>query len=291
MGRIITTGTFDGLHLGHMELLEQMKGFGGRHGLEPMVVTFDRHPLTEIAPQRVPGLLLLPTVRNRKLRAAGVEVVEIPFDALMRGVSASEWMALLRRDYDAEALMLGYDNTFGSDGATMNVADYRRLGTSHGLEILTASVVPGVSSSAIRKAIAEGRIGDADGMLGYDWEIPGRVVHGRGMGRNLGFPTANIATDPRLQLPANGVYASTVTLDDGSSFRAVTNVGRRPTFGENGPVSIETHLLGFNGDIYGRRLSLRPLAFLRGEQRFDSLDSLKKQIAADVEETLSLKNT
>lgn len=288
MGRIVTTGTFDGLHLGHVELLKSMQLWGEARGLRPLIVTFDRHPLTEIAPERVPGLLMLPDERNARLRDMGFDVEEMPFDARMRRITAAQWMDMLQSVFDARTIVLGYDNTFGSDGISMDIQGYVALGRELGIEVLSAPMVEGISSSAIRKALAETRIGDADKMLGYSWQIAGRVVHGRGMGRNLGFRTANLAVDPRLQLPACGVYASVAIFPDGHEFPAVTNIGRRPTFDDNGTVSLESHIIGFSGDLYGETIRLRLIRYLRGEKKFDTIAELKNSIATDVAQTMKL---
>lgn len=287
MGNIVTTGTFDGIHRGHVELLQTLVSEARSHGGEPVAVTFDRHPLAVIAPARAPHMLMLPGARNARLREYGVKVVELHFDEAMRSMTAGEWMILLHGRYDADTLVLGYDNTFGCDGVDLSLRDYEILGQRNGLKVLTAPMVPGVSSSAIRKALATGDIEGANAMLGYDWALDGPVVQGRRMGRYIGFRTANLAVDPRLQLPAPGVYATEVTMPDGSLMTGVTNIGVRPTFDDNGSVSVETHIPGYEGNLYGSRITVRPVRRLRDEVRFDTVPSLKEQIAKDVNEALA----
>lgn len=287
MGNIVTTGTFDGIHRGHVELLQTLVSEARSHGGEPVAVTFDRHPLAVIAPARAPHMLMLPGARNARLREYGVKVVELHFDEAMRSMTAGEWMSLLHDRYDADTLVLGYDNTFGCDGVDLSLRDYEILGQRNGLKVLTAPMVPGVSSSAIRKALATGDIEGANAMLGYDWALDGPVVQGRRMGRYIGFRTANLAVDPRLQLPAPGVYATEVTMPDGSLRTGVTNIGVRPTFDDNGSVSVETHIPGYEGNLYGSRITVRPVRRLRDEVRFDTVPSLKEQIAKDVNEALA----
>lgn len=287
MGNIVTTGTFDGIHRGHVELLQTLVSEARSHGGEPVAVTFDRHPLAVIAPARAPHMLMLPGARNARLREYGVKVVELHFDEAMRSMTAGEWMRLLHDRYDADTLVLGYDNTFGCDGVDLSLRDYEILGQRNGLKVLTAPMVPGVSSSAIRKALATGDIEGANAMLGYDWALDGPVVQGRRMGRYIGFRTANLAVDPRLQLPAPGVYATEVTMPDGSLMTGVTNIGVRPTFDDNGSVSVETHIPGYEGNLYGSRITVRPVRRLRDEVRFDTVPSLKEQIAKDVNEALA----
>lgn len=286
MGSIITTGTFDGIHRGHVELLRTLVSEGEARGEEAVVVTFDRHPLAVIAPARAPHMLLLPEERDKRLEKYGVKVEELHFDENMRNLSAGDWMRQMRDRYGAKALVLGYDNTFGRDGADLSLRDYELLGRDNGLEVISAPLVPGVSSSEIRKALAAGDIAAANGMLGYDWSVRGLVVHGRRMGRHLGFRTANMAVDPRLQLPAPGVYATYVTLPDGSFTPGVTNIGVRPTFDDNGAVSIETHIPGFEGDIYGKIIGITPVKRIRDEIRFESIPELKKRIESDIREAL-----
>lgn len=287
MGNIVTTGTFDGIHRGHVKLLQTLVSEARSHGGEPVAVTFDRHPLAVIAPARAPHMLMLPGARNARLREYGVKVVELHFDEAMRSMTAGEWMRLLHDRYDADTLVLGYDNTFGCDGVDLSLRDYEILGQRNGLKVLTAPMVPGVSSSAIRKALATGDIEGANAMLGYDWTLDGPVVQGRRMGRYIGFRTANLAVDPRLQLPAPGVYATEVTMPDGSLMTGVTNIGVRPTFDDNGSVSVETHIPGYEGNLYGSRITVRPVRRLRDEVRFDTVPSLKEQIAKDVNEALA----
>lgn len=287
MGNIITTGTFDGIHRGHVELLHTLVSEAGRRGGEAVVVTFDRHPLAVIAPTRAPHMLTLPGERNARLRSYGVTVEETHFDETMRSMNAEEWMRLLHCSYGADTLLLGYDNTFGCDGVDLSMRDYEMLGVRNGLEVLCAPMVPGVSSSAIRRALAAGDIDGANRMLGYEWAMRGNVVQGRRMGRYIGFRTANLAVDPRLQLPRPGVYATEVTLPDGSVMPGVTNIGVRPTFDDCGAVSVETHIPGFDGNLYGERIIVKPVKRLRAEERFDTIPSLQEQIARDINEALA----
>lgn len=283
MKSIVTTGTFDGIHRGHRLLLDRLEAAGAERGLEPVVVTFDRHPLAVIAPQRAPLLLMLPDVRDSILRDRyGLRVDRVAFDDTMRALTAARWMEHLRDTYAAAAVMIGYDNTFGCDGSSMSVADYERIGAALGMEVLEAPVLAGISSSAARKALARGDIDTVNDMLGYSWTLSGPVVHGQRMGRKIGFRTANMEANPQLQLPAPGVYCTEVILPDGTRRPGVTNIGRRPTFDRDGAMSVETHIPVFDQDIYGQRITIRPLRFLRTERRFDSVDDLRNQIRDDI---------
>lgn len=291
MDRIVTTGTFDGLHRGHRLLLESLRMEGERRGWKPVVVTFDRHPLAMINPARAPHILMLPGERDAHLRDLGFEVAEVHFDEEMRRLTAEAWMRRLRDEYGAKGVMLGYDNTFGSDGTDLGIRDYEELGRGMGIEVLSCGVEPGVSSSDIRRALAAGDIAGANAMLGYDWTLRGNVVHGREMGRDIGFRTANLSVDPRLQLPGRGVYATMVTMPDGTELPAVTNIGMRPTFGEQGPVSVETHIPGFAGDLYGAELCIRPVTKIRDEERFKTIGDLRLGIERDVARSLEILNS
>ena len=291
MDRIVTTGTFDGLHRGHRLLLESLRMEGARRGWKPVVVTFDRHPLAMINPARAPHILMLPGERDARLRDLGFEVAEVHFDEEMRRLTAGEWMRRLRDEYGARVVMLGYDNTFGSDGTDLGIRDYEELGRGMGVEVLGCGVEPGVSSSDIRRALAAGDITGANAMLGYDWTLRGNVVHGREMGRDIGFRTANLSVDPRLQLPGRGVYATLVMMPDGTELPAVTNIGMRPTFGEQGPVSVETHIPGFAGDLYGAELCIRPVTKIRDEERFKTIGDLRLGIERDVARSLEILNS
>ena len=291
MDRIVTTGTFDGLHRGHRLLLESLRMEGERRGWKPVVVTFDRHPLAMINPARAPHILMLPGERDARLRNLGFEVAEVHFDEEMRRLTAGEWMRRLRDEYGARGVMLGYDNTFGSDGTDLGIRDYEELGRGMGVEVLSCGVEPGVSSIDIRHALAVGDIAGANAMLGYDWTLRGNVVHGREMGRDIGFRTANLSVDPRLQLPGRGVYATMVTMPDGTDLPAVTNIGMRPTFGEQGPVSVETHIPGFAGDLYGAELCIRPVTKIRDEERFKTIGDLRLGIERDVARSLEILNS
>lgn len=291
MDRIVTTGTFDGLHRGHRLLLESLRMEGERRGWKPVVVTFDRHPLAMINPARAPHILMLPGERDARLRDLGFEVAEVHFDEEMRRLTAEAWMRRLRDEYGAKGVMLGYDNTFGSDGTDLGIRDYEELGRGMGMEVLSCGVEPGVSSSDIRRALAAGDIAGANAMLGYDWTLRGNVVHGREMGRDIGFRTANLSVDPRLQLPGRGVYATMVTMPDGTELPAVTNIGMRPTFGEQGPVSVETHIPGFAGDLYGAELCIRPVTKIRDEERFKTIGDLRLGIERDVARSLEILNS
>lgn len=278
----VTTGTFDGVHPGHREVVKHLREMAEQRGLQPVAVTFDRHPLQVIAPARAPKMICTADERDRMLRDLGVEVHRVTFDEDLRRLTARNWLERLRDTLGMRLLVTGYDHTFGSDGLGMSLADYRQLGAETGVEIEPAPLVKGFSSSAIRRALATGDMQETSRLLGRPFTLEGKVIEGNRLGRTIGYPTANLLTAPGLQLPQHGVYAAMATLGDGRRFPAVVNVGTRPTVTPDGSISIEAHLIGLHEEIYGKNLRIEFLARLRDERRFPSLDSLQLQIAADL---------
>lgn len=281
---------FDGVHTGHRYLLEQLRREGERRGLEPMAVTFANHPLEVVCPERAPLLLTSPEEKTALIRAGGIErVVCLPFDEELRGTSAGDFLRLLRERYGVAAMLMGFNNRFGHD-APRDFGAYSALGAAQGVEIVPASeyrpegtaVAP--SSTAIRTALAEGRPEDAAAMLGRPYALTGRVVHGRQLGRRLGFPTANVEVAPWRRLPQPGVYAARC-----GGYPAMVNIGRRPTVdAPEAPVWVEAHIIGLpeGTNLYGREVTLEFTRRLRGERRFASVEELAAQLRADRENVL-----
>ncbi|MDE7110092.1 MAG: riboflavin biosynthesis protein RibF, partial [Muribaculaceae bacterium] len=209
-----------------------------------------------------------------------------PFNEDMRSTTAYEWMRLLHDSYGVRLLVVGYDNTFGSDGVNLSIADYREMGREIGIEVMEAPYVAGVSSSAVRKAVAAGDIAEAREMLGRPFSISGIVVEGNRLGRTIGFPTANLQPTPGIVVPGKGVYAAKAILPDGSVADAMVNIGVRPTIRRGNAPTIEAHIIGWKGDLYGQRIRLEFYARLRDEQQFNSIDALRKQLKTDLAETL-----
>lgn len=280
-------GTFDGVHLGHAEVLSTLCKAADERGLNPLAFTFDRHPLELIAPQRAPKAITTIAKKEDLLRIAGVKPVVVSFDEDLRETTAKEWMALLRNKYDVRLLVVGYDNTFGSDGVNLSIADYRKIGKELGIDVVEAPLVAGVSSSAVRKAIAAGNISSANEMLGRHFLLPGTVVRGNQLGRTIGFPTANILPEPGLVIPGNGVYAAKAVLPDGKKMPAMVNIGVRPTIRRGNEQTVETHIIGWEGDLYGEEISIIFFSRLRDEQQFNSIDSLRRQLELDKKATLA----
>lgn len=280
----VTVGTFDGVHRGHREVIDFLISECEKRDLRPMVITFDPHPLMVVAPQRLPGMLETTEERIATLQRAGVEVKVLKFIEELRALTVAQWFARLIGECDAKLVVTGFDNTFGSDGMMMNVKDYAAIGKKLGIEVTGAPRLDGVSSTMIRKALGCGDVREAAKMIGSPYALTGKVTHGRGLGRELGSPTANIEADPQLIIPAPGVYCARM-----EGRRAVVNIGVSPTVSEGLPLSIEVHILDYEGDLYGKKVKVEFLERIRDEKRFSSLEQLKEQIAQDILTVRELK--
>lgn len=280
---VAAIGTFDGVHRGHLAVIEKLKEVAREKGLEPIVITFDSHPLSLIAPQRAPLAITSTEKKSEFLRKAGVRPIVLHFNQEMRDTTARDWMRHLHDQYNVEALVVGYDNTFGSDGVTLSISDYRNIGKQTGIDVIEAPFVADISSSAIRKALLNGDIDSASSMLGRNYTLSGTVVAGNRLGRTIGFPTANLLPHPGLTIPANGVYAAMAQLPDSSSLPAIVNIGTRPTVRRGDRRTIEAHIIGFDGDLYGHPISLTFFKRLRDEMKFNSIEALRNQIEKDRE--------
>ncbi len=282
-------GVFDGVHRGHMGLLSHVRAEARKRGARAIAFTFDQHPLEVIRPEAAPKWVTLPSHRNNLLSDSGMvhQVVEFPFDDNMRRLTAAQFAAMLSRDYGVEHLVMGHDHTFGSDRLS-TLDDYARACAQSGVTVSRAPRFqltdhPGmpVSSTSVRKAVAASDFPLAADLLGRSYEFSGTVVCGRRDGRKLGFPTANIDVDPRQLLPPEGVYAAWVRDNDGNRLPAMLNIGRCPTLTDGTRTTAEAHILAPVADLYGRTLTVSPVAWLRGEQRFDSVEKLIAQLSVD----------
>lgn len=277
----VTVGTFDGLHRGHAAVLGQLSGLARAEGLRPLAVTFDRHPLEVVAPRRAPQMLMTPDARDAAIRSLGVDVRRVAFTEALRRTTAAGWLRRLHDDYGARLVLLGYDNTFGCDGLELGVEGYAAEAARLGMRLEVGKVLPGCSSSAIRRALLAGDTAAASQMLGHPYVLEGEVRPGRQLGRTIGVPTANVATDPRILIPSPGVYAATATAA-GRDYPAVVNIGPRPTVSDSPEVTVEAHLIGFDGDLYGKTLPLAIGPRLRDIRKFDNLALLEAQIRLDI---------
>lgn len=295
MALIAAIGTFDGVHLGHRFLIDELRRRASLRGEQPAVVTFRRHPLEIIRPERVPSSITPLAEKLRLLEQSGIErVIVLDFDDRLRRMSALSFVEMLAERFGTDALMLGYDTRLGSDRLTP--AELSPAAAAVGVEIFTAGEMQlghrSVCSSDIRRLISsEGDVSHAAGMLGRHFELTGTVVHGARLGRTLGFPTANLVpADPRALIPRDGVYAAwAVSPALQRDTPAVVNIGVRPTV-DGTQRTIEAHMPGVTEELYGKELTLRFVRRIRDEKKFSSLESLKAAIAADTEAALTILN-
>lgn len=280
--RVATVGSFDGVHRGHVALLRQLVSLADARGCLSAVITFSNHPraLTNGGVGRLTGL----DERLRLIEAEGVDdVILLDFDERLCMMSAGEFMSYVKDLYGVEVMLLGFNNGFGHD-CLRGIDAYRHAGRAVGVEVCGAVEIEGlkVSSTAVREALSAGDVVRAEVLLGRPYSLAGRVVHGRELGRTIGFPTANIEPvyDDAV-VPRRGVYAVDVTLPDGRVRRAITNIGHRPTVDDGRGDTIEVHVLDYDGDLYDRLVTVTFLVRLRDERRFDSLDALRRQLEAD----------
>lgn len=291
MEKAVTIGTFDGVHRGHRLVLETLKREARKRGLQPVAISFDRHPLELVAPERAPGNLTSTRRKEELLRREGVETLILPFNEKLRGMRAYEWLDHIHRKYGVKLLIAGYDNTFGSDGIDLSIADYKAMGDAIGIEVMAAPEEEGVSSSAVRKAVKSGDINKAISLLGHRPELEGRVAPGFKVGHEIGFPTANLQVSPRAVMPAPGVYAALAFIEDATEgLPAMVNIGYRPTFKgtakESRHLTVEAHIIGSDMELYGKNVRLEWVGRLRDERKFGSVDELIAQLQRDREETL-----
>lgn len=283
-----TVGTFDGVHRGHQLVLDTLRGRAETRGLTPVAITFDRHPLEVVAPARAPRMLESYADKISRISAEGVMPVTVRFTETVRNMRVVEWMERLKREFGVDYLLLGYDNTFGCDGLDMKLSDYIAIGETVGIEVEPASELRGVSSSAIRRALDRGDVEEAAGLLGRPYTLDGTVGHGLELGRKIGFPTANLMVPDNLLIPARGVYACVAVTYDGRRWPAMVNIGVRPSVGDFTEPTIEAHIMGFSGDLYGRTLRLEMMRRLRDEVKFPSLEALHDRLNADAEAARSV---
>jgi riboflavin kinase / FMN adenylyltransferase len=282
-GASAAIGNFDGVHRGHCHVIDLARRPDAPLG----VVTFEPHPRAFFAPDAPPFRLMNAAARAHRLEKLGVEILaELPFDARLAALSAEAFARdILARGLGLSHVVVGADFCFGQ-GRTGTAQMLRALGKTYGFEVSIADLVTAeagaVSSTAIRAALSEGRARDAASMLGHWHRIEGQVLHGDKRGRELGYPTANMALDG-LHVPKLGVYAVLVDVLDGphkGTYRGVANLGIRPMFARATP-NLESFLFDFSGDLYGCTLSVGLVEWLRGEMRFDGLGALIAQMDRD----------
>jgi riboflavin kinase/FMN adenylyltransferase len=289
-GMVLTVGVFDGVHLGHKRLLSELTRQAKNYDLISGVVTFRRHPQRLFHPESSPPLLTSLTQKIRLFKDEGVEVViPLSFTLELAQTGARQFIGLLQKYLKMRRLVLGPDSTLGRNQEG-NVAVLRQMSQSMNFEL---TIVPQVkidgevvSSTAIRRALAEGNIEKANRMLGRYFNIEGYIVTGAGRGTELGFPTANLEMEPERALPSDGIYASWAYIGD-RRYQSVTNIGIRPTFGD-GDRTVEIHIIDFEGDLYRQRVKIDIIHRLRDEKRFSTADALQEQMKKDIKRAVSI---
>jgi riboflavin kinase / FMN adenylyltransferase len=291
---VLTTGTFDGVHLGHQTILQRLKETAQKEEGQSVLFTFYPHPRMVLFPNDN-DLKLLSTQREKVelLEAAGLDhLLIIPFSRTFSRMHALDFVRDVLVDaIRVHALVIGYDHRFGRNREG-DLALLRQLSEAYdfSVEEIPAQEIDHVkvSSTKVREALLKGDVHLANDLLGYAYAMSGVVVKGDQRGRTIGFPTANVATvDPFKLVPANGVYAVSVTLKDGMH-RGMMNIGVRPTVSGDGERTIEVHLFDFTRDIYGEPITVRVRHRLRDEVRFDGLPALKAQLSTDRENAIRL---
>ena len=288
---VLALGNFDGLHRGHMKIIERVRRVAGERSASALVMTFDPHPPRIVRPDKAPSLLMTKAQRLEALERAGVDgVAVVRFTRELSRWDPETFVRTVLVDWlRVSEVWVGANFLFGRDRAG-NFSRLRSLGAAYGFRAEKIAPVRYkefvVSSTRIRRLVSEGRVDEAGALLGHPYAIDGLVVPGDGRGRQIGYPTANLSTDNEL-IPPHGVYATTVRLD-GVIYPSITNVGVRPTFGENAALVVETHLLEGGQDLYGRTLRLGFIQRVRDERKFADVELLKAQIAADVQKARTL---
>jgi len=278
--RRLAVGEFDGVHIGHREVISDADA----------VLTFEPHPRTVVAPASAPKLLTTLEQKADLIAALGIEeLIVIPFDGSFAAQTAQEFIDhVLVEHLDARHVSVGENFRFGNKarGDAALLASQEKFGTRvTELVELDGEIV---SSTHIRGLVATGQVADAARALGAPFGMRGTVAHGDKRGRTLGFPTANLVPDPRLAVPDHGIYACRAILPGLGEFTAAVSIGVRPTFVTGRGLLVEAFLLDFDEDIYGRELRLDFIARLRGEKRFESVDTLVEQMHRDVEQTRAI---
>jgi riboflavin kinase / FMN adenylyltransferase len=290
----LTIGVFDGVHRGHREIIQKLTAGAHISGAPAVVLTFDPHPASILGGREI-KCLTLPDERATLLGQLGVDVVVTqPFTRELSGVSAYEFMSRLQHRLGLRVLLIGYDFALGK-GREGNATRLTEIGSELGYSV---DVVPAlsdesgvISSTEIRKLIEVGNVVEAARLLGRLYSLQGPVIHGDGRGRTIDVPTANIAYPAEKMIPARGIYACWATLN-GTRYQAAVNIGINPTFTPDKQMpNVEAHLMDFRDEIYGEDLQLEFVARLRDELRFESVDTLLKQIWKDIELTRNILGT
>lgn len=281
---VIALGTFDGLHLGHTDVINTARNYAERSGLKLAVFTFSNHPLALIRPDLVPVRIISAEEKIKLLESFGVDyLINIPFTEDFAALSPDEFLERLAY-FNYRCLVVGENFTYGFLGSG-KTETLERSGRKNGFDVIVRPLVKMngnvVSSTGIRNLIQAGHIEYANRMLGRAYAITGKIVHGEQRGRKLGFPTANIELlHGEMAVPAPGVYAVTVSIE-GSIYEGMGNIGNNPTFNDVEHVRLEVNLFNCSGDLYGKTMSVQFHKYIRAEKKFSGVEELCRQIEED----------
>ncbi len=283
---LLTIGVFDGVHLGHKYLISQLTELARQQSLLSGVVTFHQHPQEILSPQTKLPFLTDPARRANLLKNEGVEaIITLSFTRELAQLSARQFVSLLKKYLRMRGMVIGPDFALGQnkEGGTNTL---RTLGQdmNFSVTVIPPIMVNGevVSSTAIRRTLADGDMKRVVNLTGRPFSLHGRVITGSGRGIELGFPTANLDVDSEQALPAEGVYATWAYIDD-KAYQSMTNIGKRPTFGGS-ERTVEVYVINYHSDLYGRELKIDIIERLRDEKQFDTADELKKQLIEDIKQ-------
>jgi len=287
---VATIGFFDGVHIGHRFLIDQVKEIAARKGLPSAVITFPVHPRKVLQKDYQPALLCGFDEKMERLATTGIDYcICLDFTIGISQLLARDFMSdILKDKLHVNSLVIGYDHRFGHNRED-GFEDYKRYGEEIGMEVILANVLSDsehVSSSRIRRLLGEGQVKKAAELLSYNYTISGKIVEGFKVGRTIGFPTANIQVwETYKVIPAFGVYAVYVHVD-GKKYDGMLYIGKRPTLHNGDNISIEVNLFDFDGDLYNKDLTAEFLEFIRHDIKFSDIDTLKRQIQQDKENVI-----
>jgi riboflavin kinase/FMN adenylyltransferase len=290
-GTVATLGTFDGIHLGHQEILCRVRDYSLIHDLEPVLITFHPHPRVLVTPGNVP--MLLTTIEEKKRFVPDFldgHVLVLSFDEQLKNLPAEDFVCkVLVETVKAQRVIVGYDHQFGKDRAG-TIETLRGFGDKYGfsVEVVDPVMVDGkpVSSSRIRRALSEGRFSEAIRLLGHEYAIYGQVEPGIGLGRKIGYPTANLKYNARKLLPPQGVYACWVELRK-KSYNGMMFIGQNH-FNPDAKLTVEANIFDFDDDIYGEDIIVYPCRYIRENRRYESTDALVRQIKLDKKDVVNI---
>ena len=287
---VIALGTFDGLHLGHKDVIGSAKEYASQHGEKLAVFTFSNHPLSLIKPELVPVALLTQEQKHACFEAMGVDLLlDIPFDEALANLAPEEFLRKLS-NLNFSCLVVGENFSFGKKGAG-NIQTLTAFTQEHNCKLIVRALVSDnqtvISSTAIRHLIAAGEVAKARYMLGRAYTLSGTVVYGNQRGNKIGFPTANLALEAaKIAVPQGGVYAVKAYFDS-KCYEGMGNIGKNPTFGDVEDARLEVNIFDFDGNLYGKEITVAFYERIRGEVKFTSVDELVEQIKKDKEVVLN----